>query len=116
MSKMFDIVGENVIPGTRGAASIAIPLRIVKRLEISEDKAPGLRAAATLKDGSLLDFRLPSYVEETSYRGEAEFGTYRIRLGELRDIVVHRRTPVLREVPSSAVLDDELGTGEQQGD
>lgn len=110
-------VGENVIPGALGAASIAVPLRIVRRLEISEVKgSSALRAAATLKDGSLLDFRLPSYVEETAYRGEAEFGTYRIRLGEVRDVLVHRETPVLREVPSGAVIDDGLGAGEQQDD
>jgi hypothetical protein len=100
-------VGENVIPGTRGAASIAIPLRIVKHVEITGDAA-GLRAAATLKGGVSLDFRLPTYVEETAYRGEAEFGTYRIRLGKVRTMVVHRETPLLREFEPHA---DEGGTG-----
>jgi len=106
-------VGENVIPGARGAASIAVPLRIITRLEITEDKeSPVLRAAATLRDGSLLDFRLPTYVEETAYRGEAEFGTYRVRLGKVRGIVVHRETPVLRELSPRAVIDRESEAGE----
>jgi hypothetical protein len=107
-------VGENVIPGTRGAASIAIPLRILKRLEITGDRAtPGLRAAATLKDGSSIDFRLPTYVEETAYRGEAEFGTYRIRLGKVRSLAVHRETPALREFEPQGTVDREGGAGEQ---
>lgn len=99
-------VGENVIPGARGAASVAIPLRIVKRLEITEEKgSPLLRGAATFKDGSTLEFRLPTYVEETAYCGEAEFGTYRVRLGKVRDLVVHRETPVLREFAPLAEAD-----------
>jgi hypothetical protein len=108
-------VGENVIPGARGAAAIAIPLRIVKRLEISEEKgSPLLRAAATLKDGSALEFRLPTYVEETAYRGEAEFGIYRIRLGKIRDLVVHRETPVLRDVePLAPAEADDAPEGKQ---
>jgi hypothetical protein len=107
-------VGENVIPGTRGAASIAIPLRIIKRLEITGDPVgPGLRAAATLKDGISLDFRLPTYVEETAYRGEAEFGTYRIRLGKVRAMVVHRETPVLREVEPLGAAEGGTDAGEQ---
>lgn len=108
-------VGENMIPGTRGAAMIAIPLRIVKRLDITEDKATRmLRGTAALKDGSALDFHLPTYVEETAYRGEAEFGTYRIQLGKVREIVVHRETPVLRELaPLDATDGCESGTGAQ---
>ncbi len=108
-------VGENMIPGARGAAAIAIPLRIVRRLEISGDKEkePLLRGTATLKDGSTLEFRLPTYVEETAYRGEAEFGTYRIRLGKIRDLVVHRETPVLREFsPPAEAGADETEAGE----
>jgi len=107
-------VGENMIPGARGAAAIAIPLRIVRRLEVSEDKEslPLLRAAATLKDGTTIDFRLPTYVEETAYRGEAEFGTYRIRLGKIRDLVVHRETPDLREF-SPPAEPGEAEAGEQ---
>ncbi|HEX5030761.1 MAG TPA: hypothetical protein VFX78_04825 [Candidatus Eisenbacteria bacterium] len=106
-------VGEDVIPGTRGAASIAIPLRVVRRLEIAADKEPGLRATATLKDGSSLDFRLPTYVEETAYRGEAEFGVFRIRLGKVRSLVVRRETPVLREIEPVSADEGESGPGEQ---
>lgn len=107
-------VGENVIPGTRGAASIAIPLRVVKRLEFAGDAgAPGMRATATLKDGTSLDFRLPPYVEETAYRGEAEFGTYRIRLGKIRTLIVHRETPVLREIEPLPEAEGGTGAGEQ---
>ncbi len=107
-------VGEDVIPGTRGSASISIPLRIVKRLDITGDAAsPGLRAVATLRDGASLEFRLPTHVEETAYRGEAEFGTYRIRLGKVRSLVVHRETPVLREFEPLDAVDGEAGAGEQ---
>jgi hypothetical protein len=110
-------VGENVIPGARGAASIAIPLRIVRHLEIAAEKgSPLLRAAATLREGSTLDFRLPTYVEETAYRGEAEFGTYRIRLGQVRDLVVHRETPVLREFAPPAAEDGGDAAGREQAD
>ena len=104
-------VGENILPGARGAASIAIPLRIVKRVEIAADKgSPLLRAVATLKDGSSLEFRLPSYVEETAYRGETEFGIYRIHLGKMRDLVVHRETPALRELEPATTAPDEPDT------
>jgi len=108
-------VGENVIPGARGAASIAIPLRVVKRLEISAKKGSGLGATATLKDGSSLEFRLPAYVEETAYCGEAEFGVFRIRLGKVRTLVVRRETPVLREIEPVAEGggEGETGAGEQ---
>jgi len=92
-------VGENAIPGTLGSASIAVPLRIVKRLQVdATEDGTDLRATAALRDGTTLDFLLPSYVEETAYRGEAEFGTFRIHLGKTREIVVHRETPVLREL------------------
>jgi len=92
-------VGENMVPGQLGAGSIAIPLRIVQRLAIAaaEDGA-NLRATATLRDGATLEFELPGHVEETAYRGEAEFGTYRIHLGKTRELVVHRETPVLRDL------------------
>lgn len=107
-------VGENVIPGARGAATIAIPLRIVRRLDITEDKgSPILRAAAVLKDGSALEFRLPTYVHETAYRGEAEFGTYRIMLGKMRGLVVHRETPVLREFAPISASDAGDGADEE---
>lgn len=108
-------VGEDVIPGARGAASVAIPLRIIRRLEITEEKGAALpRGIATFKDGSTLEFRLPTYVEETAYCGEAEFGTYRVRLGKVRDLVVHRETPVLREfAPPAEGEGDDTGAGEQ---
>lgn len=106
-------VGEDVIPCAKGAASVAIPLRIVRRLEITEEKGAALlRGTATFKDGSTLEFRLPTYVEETAYCGEAEFGTYRVRLGKVRDLVVHRETPVLREFAPLAE-DHDTGAGEQ---
>ena len=108
-------VGEDVIPGAKGAGSVAIPLRIVRRLEVTEEKGSVLlRGTATLKDGSTLEFRLPTYVEETAYCGEAEFGTYRIRLGKVRDLVVHRETPALREfAPLAEAEGDDPGAGEQ---
>jgi hypothetical protein len=108
-------VGENVIPGARGAATIAIPLRIVRRLDIADEKgSPLLRASAALKDGSSLEFRLPTYVHETAYRGEAEFGTYRIMLGKIRGLVVHRETPVLREFAPVSASDADDGADEEQ--
>jgi hypothetical protein len=107
-------VGENVLPGTRGAAAIAIPIRVITRLELSVTApSPGIVAVATLRDGSKLDFKIPTYVEETAYRGEAEFGTYRIRLGELRTMIVHRATPELRDFVPPDEVDADSEAGEQ---
>ena len=98
--------GENIIPGVRGASTIAIPMRIVKSMVIKQEAGtPYLRVAAELRSGRKVSFRIPIYEEETSYRGEAEFGVYRIRLGKVRALTVHRVTPVLRKLDPVAAAE-----------
>ena len=90
---------ENVVPGVLGAGRIAIPLRMIKRLEMFPiDESPYLDATAELKGGKTLRFKIPVYEEETAYRGDATFGTYRIRLGKIRLLEIHRVTPLLRDL------------------
>jgi hypothetical protein len=92
-------VGEHVLPGARGATTVDIPLRILARLEIREEKGAAVpRGVATLRNDTSVELRFPSYVADTAYRGEAEFGTYRIRLGDIRELVVRGETPVLRDL------------------
>lgn len=105
--------GEDVIPGTRGSASIAVPLRVLRHLAISPPATgPGLVAEAVLVDGSELAFEIPTHAEHTLYGGEAEFGSFRIHILEVREVVVHRITPPLRDLdPLAAVAEDEATEG-----
>jgi hypothetical protein len=89
---------ENTLPGLRGATSVAVPLRIVKRFELKPAARSPLEAQLELRDGTTVSMRLPIYEEETVYAGEAEFGVFRIRLGQVRELEVHRVTPRLREL------------------
>jgi len=94
---------ENVLTGLRGDSSVEIPLRIVERVRIeSESGAALLAATATLKDGKTVACRIPTYEEDTMYFGTAEFGSFRIRLREIRGLVIHRSTPVLRALDPAA--------------
>ena len=96
--------GENVIPCVRGAASVSIPLRIVKHVRLVRDKrSPMLAGTATLRNDSKVTFHIPIYAERYMLRGSAEFGAYRIELGEVRELVVRRPTPVLRDIDPVAV-------------
>jgi hypothetical protein len=89
---------ENTLPGLRGATSVSVPLRIVKRYEFKPTSKSPMGMEVTLRDGTTVSMRLPIYEEETLYTGEAEFGVYRIRLGRLRVLEVHRVTPQLRDL------------------
>ena len=94
------LAGENVVQGVRGATAISIPLRILEALILSSPKRTGLLAGtATFRKGKAVNFQLPSYEEKTVYGGEAEFGVFRIRLSKVRELRVHRATPVFRELP-----------------
>lgn len=98
--------GENVVPGVRGAARVMIPLRLLAKLEIAAaDQTPYLDAVARLRDAQELRFKLPIYEEETVYRGNAAFGVYRIRLGKIRAIEVHRITPLVRALDPIAAAE-----------
>ena len=91
--------GENYLPAMRGAASVAVPMRIVSRLEFTGGGPQKLlRAAFSLKSGGTVRMRLPTYEEETVYSGKAEFGTFRISLGKIRELIVHRATPELHDL------------------
>jgi hypothetical protein len=107
--------GENVIKGIRGSGSVAVPLRILRRLTLEHDKdSPMLTVAAELAGGSSVRFHLPTYAEQTVYRGEAEFGAFRICIGEVRELTVHRVTPVLRDLDPAAAADGREAVGDRR--
>ena len=108
---------ESTVPGARGAAHVAIPLRILSRLEVEADpKGADLAATATLRGGETLKFRIPVYEEQTVYRGDAAFGVLRIRLGRIREIEVHNTTPQLRELdPLAAARGREVADDREGG-
>lgn len=111
-------VNESALPAVRGAATISIPLRILVKVTIlpSDDGSALLRGTATLRDGSEVEFRLPTYVENVSYSGDAEFGTYRIRLRMIRSIEVHGPTPALRDLdPLEAAKGREVAAEDDPG-
>jgi len=90
---------ENTLPGIRGATSIAVPLRIVKRATLEPARGTTrLAGELVLRKGRSVRFRLPVHEEATVYRGEAPFGRLRIRLASIRRLEVHRTTPVLRDL------------------
>ncbi len=91
--------GQCVLSGVRGSTTVTIPLWILKSFSLEPDKrTPLLTGQAVLKDGGSVRFLLPAYEERMLYRGDAEFGAYRIRLSELREVVIHRPTPRLRKL------------------
>ncbi len=104
---------ENVLPGVRGSMRVDIPLRIIKTIELRRrSKRPGLTGTARLRSGESVAFELPVYNEEIAFRGEAEFGSYRIRLGKVRRLTVHRSTPILRELdPRAAAAGQKVKEG-----
>jgi len=106
---------ENTLPGLRGATSVAVPLRIVRRYELKPTPRSPLAAELSLRDGTTVKMRLPIYEEETVYVGEAEFGVFRIRLGLVRELEIHRVTPQLRELdPLAAAQGRETTEGRRQ--
>lgn len=106
---------ENTLPGLRGATSVSVPLRIVKRFELKPTSRSPLEVELSLRDGMTVSMRLPIYEEETVYVGEAEFGVFRIRLGRVRELEIHRVTPQLRELdPLEAAKGRETMEGRRQ--
>lgn len=106
---------ENTLPGLRGAASVSVPLRIVQRYEYKPTSKSPMEIVLSLRDGTSVTMRLPIYEEESLYTGEAEFGVYRIRLGLVRVLEVHRVTPQLRELdPLEAAQGREKAEGLRQ--
>ena len=95
--------GECELSVVRGSSTITIPLRILKSFSLARDKrTPLLTGEALLKDGSKVSFLLPMHEDRTLYRGTADFGAYRIRLGDVREVRIQRSTPRLRLDPIEA--------------
>jgi len=106
---------ENTIPGLRGASSVSVPLRIISRFELKPTPQSPLGTEILLRDGTTVSMKLPIYEEESLYTGEAEFGVYRIRLGRVRVLEIHRVTPQLRDLdPLEAAQGREKAEGRQQ--
>ncbi|MGQ0613838.1 MAG: hypothetical protein ACT4PV_08885 [Planctomycetaceae bacterium] len=93
--------GTNVLRGMRGDFVVEVPLRNVRRLELMPRRADGparLGGTVTLAGGQAIPFDLPAYEERSVYRGEAEFGSMRIALADVRLLEVHRPTPPVRDL------------------
>lgn len=108
--------GDNAIQGLRGASRVEVPLRIVRRLALRRGVGqPLLMGDLKLRDRKSLVLRFPRYAVDPVYRGRAEFGDLRIRLGEIRELVVHRSTPVLRDLdPVAAAEGREVEIGDPE--
>jgi len=108
--------GDNSIEGLRGASRVEVPLRIVKRITFRRGVGqPLLMGDLKLRDQKPLVLRFPRYAEDPVYRGRAEFGDLRIRLGEIHDLVVHRSTPPLRDLdPVAAAEGREVEIGDPE--
>lgn len=86
-----------------GASLLEIPARIVRSLRVGVAPEPGLRPVeVVIADGAALQAAIPTYEEAAVYRAEAEFGSLRIRLGDVREIHAHRPTPALRDLDGAA--------------
>ncbi len=93
--------GTNVLRGLRGDFVLEVPLRRIRRLELAPRRAEGatrVGGTVTLVGGETIAFDLPAYEERTVFRAEAEFGSLRIALADLRLLEVHRPTPPVRDL------------------
>ena len=108
--------GDNFIEGLRGASRVEVPLRLVTRIVFSRTRrSPLLIGELELKGRQPVRLRFPRYAEDRIYRGRAEFGDYRIRLGEVRELKVHRSTPRLRDLdPVAAAEGKEIEIGKSK--
>ena len=108
--------GDNFIEGLRGASRVEVPLRMVTRVVFSRTRrSPLLIGELELKGRQPVRLRFPRYAEDRIYRGRAEFGDYRIRLGEVRELRVHRSTPRLRDLdPVAAAEGKEIEIGKSK--
>ena len=108
--------GDNFVEGVRGASRVSVPLRIVKKVTLRRsDRSPLLLCELELRELDPVRVRLPRYAEDVIYRGHAEFGDLRIRLGEIRELVVHRSSPQLRDLdPVAAAEGKEVEIGKSK--
>jgi len=108
--------GDNFIQGLRGSSRVEVPLRIVRSVKLRRSAgSPLLLADLELRDRKPLVLRFPRYAEDPIYKGRAEFGDLRIRLGEIRELIVHRSTPKLRDLdPVAAAEGREVEVGNPQ--
>ena len=92
--------GESTLSVLRGSTSVTIPLRALRSLSLAQDpRLDRLAGVATLKrSGKQMRFSIPVFEENRLYRGDAEFGPLRIRLRDLREVIIHRPTPRLRKL------------------
>jgi len=92
--------GESSLSVLRGSTSVTIPMRALKSITMAHDgKLDRMVGVAVLKrTGKKMKFSIPVFEESRLYRGDAEFGPLRIRLRDLRQVVIHRPTPRLRKL------------------
>jgi hypothetical protein len=112
------ISGDNAIEGLRGASRVEVPLRIVEIVTFRRTVGRSLLMGdLKLRGRGALVLRFPRYAEDPIYRGRAEFGDLRIRLGEIHTLMVHRSTPALRDLDPVAAAEGrevEIGDPEQR--
>ncbi|MHC4955850.1 MAG: hypothetical protein ACYTGZ_18540 [Planctomycetota bacterium] len=108
--------GDNYVDGLRGASRVQVPLRIVKKATMRRSaRSPLLVCELELKDIDPVRLRFPRYAEDAIYRGHAEFGDLRIRLGEIRELIVRRSSPQLRDLdPVAAAEGKEVEIGKSK--
>ncbi|MHC4940975.1 MAG: hypothetical protein ACYTHK_18725 [Planctomycetota bacterium] len=98
--------GENYIAGLRGSMRVEVPLRIVKRAVMSRPaRTPLLECEVELRGQRPIKLKVKRYEEVAVYAGRAEFGDLRIQLAEIRELVVHRPTPKLRDLDPVAAAE-----------
>ncbi|MEE8106613.1 MAG: hypothetical protein V3T86_13845 [Planctomycetota bacterium] len=91
--------GENVFQGIFGSMTIEVPLRIIKSVVMKPDEKLGKFAARVqLTGGKFVEYHVPTYEEKVLYGGDAEFGDFRLTMGDIRRLDVHRVTPRLSRV------------------
>ena len=63
----------------------------------STNKDPIL-VVVQLTGGKFVEYHVPTYEEKVLYGGDAEFGDFRLTMGDIRRLDVHRVTPRLSRV------------------
>jgi len=78
--------GANVLTAFRGDAEVEIPFRLIRVLELGDLVAEQGRAPcrATLTSGKLVDVEIDSTEGTRMLRAKAEYGEFRIRMGNVR--------------------------------
>ena len=89
--------GESTLSVVHGATSVTVPLRALKSFTMRHDpKLDKVVGVAVLRSGAKMPFIVPTFEEERLYRADAEFGPLRVRLRDLREVIVRGPTPELR--------------------